>query len=232
MLIAGVAILSGNNTTRLLDLRTDGLANDSNADINVQGLTIRHGSSGPYSGGLYVATKDADVRLDDCFFFHNDGAASALYIQASSSGAITVSNSSFTQNEATAAGNTGAATLVSDTGAIALTGSSFIQNTGLNIGGGANAGSDSGNVLVANNAFESNTANMGAGAFAGSNSGNVTVTNNAFTENEGNWGGGAYVQTDSGNLTFSNNIFIKNTAEQRGGAAYIDFGSSGKLQPR
>ena len=224
---SGVTVLSGNNSTRVLDLRTDGLANDSNADINVQGLTIRHGSSGPYSGGLYVATKDADVRLDDCFFFHNDGATSALYIQASSSGAIAVSNSSFTENEGTAPGDTGAATLVSDTGAISITGSSFIQNHGDNIGGGANAGSNTGNVVVANNTFERNTASMGAGVFAGSNSGNVTVSNNTFAENEGNWGGGAYVQTDSGNLTITNNTFIKNAAEQRGGAACIDFGSFG-----
>jgi len=215
---SGVTVLSGNNTTRVLDLRTDGLANDSNADINVQGLTIRHGSSASYSGGLYVLTKDADVRLDDCFFFHNAGPAGALYIEASSSGAIAVTNSTFTQNDGIGAN------LVSGTGAIALTGSSFIQNTGLNLGGGANAGSNSGNVLVANNTFERNTANMGAGAYAASNSGNVTVTNNTFTENGGNWSGGAYASTDSGNLTITNNIFIKNTAVQRGGAAWINFG--------
>ena len=215
---SGVTVISGNNTTRLLDLRTNGLANDSNADINVQDLTIRHGSSAAHSGGLYVVTKDADVMLDDCFFFHNAGPTGGLYIETSLSGAIAVSNSSFTQNDGTGA------YLVSGTGAIALTESSFTQNTGLNMGGGANAGSDSGNVLVANNTFERNTANIGAGAYAGSNSANVAVTNNTFTENEGNWGGGAYASTDSGNLTLTNNIFIKNTAEQRGGAAWINFG--------
>ena len=215
---SGVTILSGGNTTRVLDLRTDGLANDSNADINVQGLTIRHGSSAAYSGGLYILTKAADVRVDDCFFFDNAGPAGALYIEASSSGAIAVTNSTFTQNDGTAAN------LVSGTGAIALTGSSFIQNNGQNLGGGANAGSNSGNVLFANNTFERNTANMGSGAFAASNSGNVTLANNTFTDNEGNYGGGAYVYTDSGNLTLTNNTFTGNAAAQRGGAAWINFG--------
>jgi len=112
-----------------------------------------------------------------------------------------------------------------DTADITLTSVRFIENTGTQVGGGANIYSNSGSLIVNGCGFSSNTSGRAAGLFAQSESGPlVSLTNSSFLSNTVTVDGGACMLYPLGNgadVIAENNNFSGNQSGEFGGGCWV-----------
>jgi predicted outer membrane repeat protein len=174
----------------------------------------------------------------------NGGGASITNV----AGDITVSNSTFRQNEA---GGSGGGLWIEDTGDSEIedvsidTGTVFQQNEAgtdpdaLTPGVGGGAGivgaqslrvtqSEFGNALVPDPQNWGNEADSGGGLWFGHISGTTTILETGFNNNEASDGnGGGFGTSENGSIAVSASIFATNHADGDGGGAYIEELNSG-----
>jgi len=129
----------------------------------------------------------------------------------SSSGTLTVTNSTFSGNSARDDGGG-----IFSSGTLTVSNSTFSGNSarGRPVFGGTFSGGyggaifSSGTLTVTNSTFSDNSANQGGGVF---NAGVLTVTNSTFSGNVGRHGGGG-IYNDSGTVIIANTILANSTS--------------------
>jgi hypothetical protein len=219
---AGSTILDGGNSVRILDMDTTGVpVSDANAHITVQGMTFQNGTIAGSGAGLRVETNAASITYENCAFSNNDaGNADGGGAQAYNySGAITLTNNTFSGNSA---GSGGGVYAESSNGAVLLTNNTFSTNTTTSEGGGTYIDCNNGGVTLTNNTFSGNSAGWeGGGASIYPSDGSATLTNNIFSGNTSvNFGGGAYVHTGGAMVRLINNTFTGTNTAVSGGGLY------------
>jgi predicted outer membrane repeat protein len=147
-------------------------------------------SSGEYNGSYNFD----NVTFSDITTTSNGG---AIYYE--SSGDLTITNSTFTNNQFQGVGSRGGAAITVDIGT-------------------------DGNITISDSTFSDNSSATDGGAIYTEGDGNLTITDSTFSNNTASGGGsGGAISFDSlGDLTITNSIFSTNTAGYRGGAIYIN----------
>jgi hypothetical protein len=220
---AGLTILDGDNSVRILDMDTTNVVGDAGADIVVRGMSFQKGDSGGNSGGaLSIETNSADVAVENCQFSNNSATfadGGGLYVRTSS-GAISFTNNTFSANSA---GSGGGAYPEASSGTVTLTDNTFTGNTTTSEGAGTYVYCSSGAITLTNNTFTGNSAGWeGGGASIYPSSGSAILTNNIFSGNtSANFGGGAYVHTNGVTVTMTNNTFAGTNTAVSGGGLYV-----------
>ena len=127
---AGMTILDGRNSTRVLNISTSGLSDDSNADITVRDLTIQNG----VFSALAVFTAAGAVTLTNNTFTGNVttigvGGGGGAFIDTDS-GNVTLRNNTFNNNRFSSSEFTqgGGVSVFTKSGAIALISNTFNNN--------------------------------------------------------------------------------------------------------
>ena len=188
---AGVSKIDGGHSKGGVYIVTQGLNNDTNAHITVEGITFQYGKTLGYGGGIRIFT-ESNTMIKDCDFIGN-----------------------------TAGFDGGGIDVTSNHGNITYTNNRFVRNKANYGGGGAAAWSGDDIVTLTNNIFIENTAEQGGGAYGFSRLNTIIFTNNIFSNNvaegisEEN-GGGAYVSSLVGPITVTNNTFSSNSANNSG----------------
>jgi hypothetical protein len=178
---------------------------NSGATLNLQFLTIAHGSmaAGSFSGGAIL--NNGTLTVTDCTFLDNQatGGVGGIISGFANGGAmfnhgtLTVNNSTFSDNQATGGASSG------------------IGSSGGNGQGGAIY--NEGTVTITNSTFSDNQATGGAsgvdsaiGGFgeggAIANTGTLTINNSTFSENQANGGSGTRVASGFGGAIFNANV--------------------------
>jgi hypothetical protein len=170
--------------------------------------------------GFTITAGNADV--EDGHSTNPDRSGGGMY---NSDGSPTVTNSTFSGNEANRRG--GGMYNISNSSPV-VTNSTFSGNSAENNGGGMYNISDS-SPVVTNSTFSGNSAgNIGGGMYVLNC--NPTLANVIFSGNSaGNWGGGMYATFSGPMLT--NVAFSGNSAGSRGGGMFIDEGDLGLVNP-
>jgi hypothetical protein len=228
------SILDGQSSIQIMNFYSGGLPDDSNVTFNLQNLTFQNGSNPDPSGtggGIYIATKDGGVILQDIHFTSNTADfGGGAYITSSSTGSVNVNNCTFVSNGSnTRTRNGGGLSIHTDTGPVSVLNSIFTGNqispSGTTAGGGAKVSSNLGSIEVGNCVFSNNFAVWGGGLLVDSMLGDTVVYNNIFYDNSANEGGGAYAANEvGGNVRFTNNTFYNNQSSVTGGgmtASYL-----------
>ena len=208
----------------------------NSSTINFINNTFSENANGWY-GGIYLVTYDSsNINLINNAFSNNNVIGRIASLASHSSGAITISNNTFSDNTSylsggvwieswsigltsitnnifsdnTASGDWGTALTVGSAGEIILSNNNFWRNNCFSCNGAAYLGTY-GNISLINNIFSEN---IGGGVSAQINSGNFELTNNTFSQNTSLFGGGAffYQFNDMSTLNIYNNIFWDNNA--------------------
>ena len=204
---------------------------DNGGAVNADGLSLTRvsisGSDGAYNGGALYA--EGNVTIADSTFTDNDTSEyGAVLYSWNSARTVTISNSVFVGNTAGQVGGAINATTVTVTGSTftdndadgssgggailaytaTVTDSTFTNNTADSYGGAISAYI----TTATGSSFTDNTANSG-GAI---NTYTATVSNSSFTNNSSTIGGAIYATT----ATVSNSTFRGNTADFHGGAIF------------
>jgi hypothetical protein len=177
------------------------LADDSNAPIQISGITFRNGMSTDAGGGLSIYTLSSSITVSECEFVDNianttstsfgGGGLAALSV----TGDITVTDSLFVGNSSPNAAGGGLGVLIPETTTSSLTVSRnvFLDNEAGTMGGTKNI--------------------TGGGAFIGAIYAAATVDQNLVLGNFAeNVGGGVYFLCVFDNCVFRNNIIARNTS--------------------
>ena len=205
---------------------TGTFADDGGAIVNYGTLTITGstfrdnraiGGSRP-SGSAGAILNIGTLSVDRSNFSGNDAATTAGGAIDTYGGPVTLTNSTFTDNQAVISGGA----LYSDNAVVTVTNCDFLHNSGDAI---AMDGSSGRPLSVTGGEFIGNQA-TGPGAVGGAIESFVdtptTVRHALFQDNSATaWGGAIYAYEDSP-LTVSDSRFVHNTAGQYGGAIYTD----------
>jgi len=197
--------LSGSGQTAVLIIDADGVLDDFNVNINIEGLTVKEGSTAAFSsfaGGLTVLSDTGNMMIHGCDFELNAGGMSGG-ASIDTLGQVSISNCTFFENTS----------LTSDGGGALLTGN-FI--------------------LLTDNLFEDNSTNSvlarGGGLRAeamatnggGPANGTIIFNGNVFAENDSEGHGGASLRAEFG-VELQGNGFVDNTAGEEGaGGVFIN----------
>jgi len=213
----GLVTLDGQNAVRILYVNKN---ETSGLTFNLSNITLKNGISNstkdPNMGGC-MFIRNAIVGLEKVTFTACRAAKSGAAIR-NLRGKLTVTNSTFNDNQAVEGSgifaDTGSATTVTD--------SNFNNNTADNNGAGIfiyNAG-----LTITNSIFDKNkatgsvggaTPGLGGGLYT--QTGNpITVKDSTFTNNFALEGGGVFADTNS-TMTILNSTFTGNNATKRGG---------------
>jgi predicted outer membrane repeat protein len=176
-------IIDGANTQRVMTV-------NSGRNITLQNLTITRGKN---AGFL-------------CVIIGSPGEGGGVC----NLGTLTVSNSTFSGNDAEYGGG-----IYNATGTLTVSNSTFYFNLATHGAGIYNA---TGTLTVSNSTFWNNRAwVLGNGGGIDNNNGTLTVSNSTFSDNLAGYGGGIYT---NGTLNMTNNTFSGNTADSQGGGIY------------
>ena len=213
---AGQLAVSGNNTSRVLQI-------NSGKTVYLSGLTIANGSipSNAYGSGIY---NNGTLTLTNIIISGNT-ASNAYGGGIYNNGTVTLANTTISSNTASNSGgitNNGTLTVtnstisgnssywggggISNSGTVTLTNSTISGNTTSNYHGGG-IYNNAGTMTLSNTTISNNTAHDGGGGIW--NSGTVTATNNAISDNSASYGGGIF---SNGTLTVTNSTINGNTA--------------------
>ena len=210
----------GNTSEVIIDgeyLSSIFLIHDKDVFVNFYNLTIIHGLTHNFGGGICIETGNAVV--DNCIFINNtalnttNGGAISNYGNENYSSYLLVNNSLFLGNHADHDG--GAVTTCyarSD-----IYNSVFVNNSAVRDGGAIRV-SIFGYGYVQDCVFEFNHADEWAGAYY-SWAGNSSIDRCVFRNNTAGTNGGAIMISGSANLT--NSVIVNNTADKTGGSFYI-----------
>ncbi len=181
--------------------------------------TIDGGSVVTISGGgtvmvFIVAGAGVTLALDNVTISGGNsvGAGGAIF---NSRATLTVTNSTFSGNNAASVGDGGA--IFNNGGTVTVTNSTFSGNSASRTGG-AIFNTSGGTLTVTNSTFSNNSAATDGGAIL-DNSGTSTVTNSTFTGDNAGHDGGA-IFNNSGSPTVTNSTFSGNSAATDGGAIF------------
>jgi len=188
-------------------------------NVTVQNNTIvGPGPGNPDGAGIYVAGNSAAnqvvLNLNGCTFLNNQNNSTdnsfggAIYFQNNfTQGAIT--NSTFLQNSN--AGDGGA--IMYGGRSLSITNSIFYDNRAAGLGAAiADQGSATGNIILINDTFDSNSAATGGGAIT-MQATNYNIVNCIFANNStstANNGGAFYI--NGGTASLGNSLFLNNLA--------------------
>ncbi|BAU12345.1 filamentous hemagglutinin family outer membrane protein [Leptolyngbya sp. NIES-3755] len=190
-------VLTGNNTTRVIEVNPGALVTLSNLAISNGRAPIGEAGGGILNSGNTILR---GVNVRDNVAFEGGGIRNF--------GAISIFDSTFNRNQASFAG-----------GGIRNSGSVTIDRTVFNTGTADYGGAISnlaGTVTIANTSFNNNTANINGGAIA--NDSTMTITQTEFAGNRANAEvGGAVSNTSSLTVTRAN--FVNNSTGNNSGNA-------------
>ncbi len=251
-ILDGGRSVSWGGGTKIIDIYTEGLSDDSDADITIRGVTFLNGmyDSSYESGALFVHTVSADITIEDSIFSDNYatfyGGGAYIY---STDGNATLTSNTFSGNFSGHGGGgafivSSAATLTNNTfnsnsgglghsggvfvasSVAILTNNTFNDNSCEDGGGGTDIHSSvatlTNNIFIGNSVWGGFETGSGGGASIGASV--VTLINNIFSNSYSNaGGGGTYIYSTDGNATLTNNIFIGNS---------IGYGSGGGVSIR
>lgn len=197
----------------------DSAPTPARATVRIAGLTIRNGTGSPFGGAVVVG--NAALTLDAMIFTNNQATILGGAAYNTCKGALTVSRSTFTGNQA----GTGGAIFNECAGTVQITESVFTGNSANN--GGAIA--SSGTLVVRGSTFSANLATATSGGFGGQGGaiasfGTADIVNSTFAGNRSVTGGA--VSTVGGvegePLRIVNSTLRGNSASGHGGAIEAD----------
>jgi hypothetical protein len=234
----GTAIIDGNHLNRVFDINPTPPA-IAPFNVTFQGVTIQDGNAfdpvnpdGPTStGGGIRSQANANVGLTNVILTNNvanaDGGGVVLENVVNSTGTLTVTNSTISNNHS---GDAGGGIDTDGMGTVTITNTVITGNTDINQGAGVYIDAiQVGTVFVSANATLTGTTvsnnqaiNTGITASGGgiSNAGNgiITISNSTVANNfSGGSGGGFSDENNAGTLIVSNSIFLNNSAVGSGG---------------
>src|SRR5215469_4084948 len=224
--------ISGGNAVRVFIL-------SSGVKLNLKKITIANGNTSQSGGGIF--NDGGSLTVSNSTFTGNraggDGGgiagtvivANSKFIDNSATGgggaivgaALTISNSTFTDNTASRGGGIwcfGPLNTVAN--------SAFNGNSAVVGGGGIN---NNGALTVINSTFTDNSAPSGGGGIFDSFGDPSTVTNSTFSGNSsaGVFGSGAIFSSGSDQLTLGNNIIANSPSGGNCGVNYAQLGNAG-----
>ena len=220
--ITGSTTFTGNSA--LYDNGAGAIYDDARS-LTLTGTTFNHNASWDgYGGAIYVA--NGDLTMTGAVF--NDNVAmdvSAGAIDYEAGGAISVTSSTFTGNQAIY-GSSGAVQQGDSTASATISGSTFTDNM-------AYAGSTgawhqyAGNVTITNSIFTGNSATNEVGALQ-QDTGDLVITGTSFDHNSAlGYGAAIYDHQPEGTTTINNSTFYRNIAPwDEGGGYYHDGGGN------
>jgi len=231
---------SGNSTSigGALQVQTDG-------EVNIVGSTFTNNStldSGAAIGLQGTVSLRSDVLIDGCDFVGNTAFQTGGAIRGGGVNGLTIRNSRFEQNAASAGGalaatvdtdmrvegtdfvsnsslGSGGAVYVDVTGNISLDTCSFVTNTASGSGGGVWVQANS--MDIGSSSFDLNEADDG-GALSTDLIGDGVIADTSFVGNSALIGGGGALQlTVGGSADLDGTTFSANTGADQGGAAVV-----------
>ncbi len=137
-------------------------------------------------------------------------------ISNTSSGTITVTNSTFAYNSTTAGGG------IYNKGTVTVNSSVFSNNSAFNGGGGLYQDTGSAPSTIRDTTFSNNSTSFYGGAVQSVTT--LTISGSTFTGNSANVSGGA-IHTDAGSMTVINSTISGNTAGGGGGGGISNVGT-------
>ena len=180
---------------------------NGSAALTINDLTIAHGSGGLYGGGVY---SDGTLTVTNCTFSENTAQFGGGIAQIGPP-KVTISNSAFTGNSATAGG--GAIGNLGP-GNMTISSSTFSSNNSPGGTGGAIFGA----VTVDNSTFSNNSAGSGGAIFCRRPRFRVGQQQHLLGNSAPNGAGGAIFGSD-GFVGVSNSTFSSNSASEGGGVS-------------
>jgi filamentous hemagglutinin family protein len=201
----GVTTVSGNNTSRVLDISSSG-------NVTLDNLTIANGNATDDSGGgiRYAGTGTLNVTNSSV---SGNTAGSGGGIFAEGGGTLTLTNSSVSNNTAQF-GSSGI--FVADSTLTLINSTVSGNTTQFGIGGGIFA--TGGTTTLTNSTISNNTAQFGIGGGILATGGTLTLTNSTVSNNTAQEGGGIYAA--DGTATLTNSTVSNNTAQFTGGGIF------------
>ena len=199
---------NGHTLTLCTNTGTGVLEQNSTGALTFQNITVTGGTATSVGGGA-IFTNGA-VTVTNSTFTNNTTAPGGVGGAIAAVVAVTVTNSTFTNN------TSGGGGAIAAGGAVTVTNSTFTNNTG---GAGGAISDGTAMLLVTNSTFTNNTATAGGGAIGGE--GAVTVTNSTFTNNNAPGDDGGAIQ-GFGAVTVTNSTFTNNTAGNGGAIAGVE----------
>jgi hypothetical protein len=229
----GRVVIDGNKLDRVFDINP-GASSSPAFTVTMHGFTITNGltqsgDTGTASGGGIRAQSVASVTLTGMVVTGNeataDGGGIAMENQSNSTWALTISNSTISNNHT---GDSGGGIESDGMGSIVINGGTVISgNTALNNGGGIFLdviGSDPGGAnLTMQGTLVSDNKAIGSvargGGIANIGNGTVSITDSTVQNNySGLFSGGFGDANCLGTLSISSSAFLDNTAVNIGGA--------------
>jgi CSLREA domain-containing protein len=189
---------------------------NANVPLTLNGMTVANGHNEPNGGGVFVGS-GAQLTVLDSTFSHNSATAPGAFGLGGgvdNHGTLIISNSTFSNNSAD---NTGGA-LINNAGTLTITNSTFSDNSS---GYGGALRSFAGTISITNSSFSGNSASSYGGAIYHSN-GDLTVKTSTFSTNTANLGGAI---SNIANLTITNSTFYTNSASIGGAISNSFIGS-------
>ncbi len=189
---------------------------NSGATLSIDDLTIAHGNSGPFGGGIL---NSGTLMVTNCTFSSNIAGGRGGAIE--NNGMATITNSIFSGNSTTGVGGA-----IDQQSASPLT----VMNSSFSSGSASDGGAIFGAGTFTNTTFSKNSATVGGAIYGAGTFTNCTFSDNSASDDGGGiLGSGTFTNcTFSGNKaflggavlgvgTFTNCTFSGNTASQGGG---------------
>ena len=232
---AGVTTVSGNNTSRVLDISSSG-------NVTLDNLTIANGNAADDTGGgiRYLGTGTLNVTNSSVSgntagssggIFAVDGTLTLTNSTVSNntaqfgSGGIFVADGTLTLTNSTVSGNTtqsGSGGIFAPGGILTLTNSTVSNNT-TEFGSGGGIFATGGTLTLTNSTVSNNTAQEGGGIYAAD--GTATLTNSTVSNNTAQFTGGGIFAAD-GMLNVTNSTVSDNTTQFSGGGIFAGGGTA------
>jgi len=205
-------IISGNNVTRIFDIRTG-------VDVILKGMMLRNGSA--VLGGAILLDSNSALTIEKMKLVENVASegGGALY----TSGILTMTDIAFADNQA---GGFGGAVVYTSTTTAPLIGSNlaFTNNVALgetgplagnwnlvdNVAGGGALWTNSPFTLTNSTFFSNSVEHRGGAILANFTSGDIALTNVEFDRNVSSKSGGALFAKTSGNILIDSSRFTGN----------------------
>ncbi|MBN1678737.1 MAG: hypothetical protein JW966_00500 [Anaerolineae bacterium] len=181
------------------------------ADVTITGVTIQNGYT-TGNGGAIFNTGGGTLTVSDSTFTSNEADFYGGAIN-STGGTMTVSNSTFSGHIADSGG-----AIDTNGGTLTVSNTTFDDNWAASGGGAINT--NGGTVTVSNTTFDGNSSSGYGGAIENWNGCTLTVSNATFDGNSAAFGGAISNYGSSSTLTVSNATFDGNAAGDLGGAIY------------
>jgi predicted outer membrane repeat protein len=196
--------ISGNNTTRILQLNSN---QDFPTSLTVKNLTLANGYTSDRGGAIHTTHKGV-LTVENVTFNNNTGDKGGGAIFSAFEGALTVTGSKFNGNKATAGNDERGAGAIAfwGPGTLTVRNSEFTGNKGI-VGGAIN--SLNGKLIVENSKFINN--DVLAARFD-------TGKPNDFLRG---YGGAIYTDRANNEITIRNSLFEGNQSRAAGGAVHL-----------